>query len=180
MDKVFILNLDLIVQNGVKVKYFKNVFVMKIFLNYFILVMGLYEESYGLVGNMFFDFVFDEMFYIDKILNYFDLKWWKGELIWIINQKVWKKSVVVFWFGLEVQIEGNYLIYYWKYNRFLFFEKRVDFVVFMLNLDDFLSFFVVYFYELDYIGYCFGLDLLEVENVICRMDNVIGYFLENL
>ncbi|XP_068688913.1 ectonucleotide pyrophosphatase/phosphodiesterase family member 5-like [Montipora foliosa] len=180
MDKVPTPNLDLIVQNGVKAKHIKNAFVTKTFPNHFTLVTGLYEESHGLVGNTFFDPVFDETFYIDKTSNYLDSKWWKGEPIWITNQKAWKKSAVVFWPGSEVQIEGNYPTHYRKYNKSLPFEKRVDFVISMLNLDDPPSFLAAYFHEPDHAGHLFGPDSPEVENVIRRMDNVTGYLLENL
>ena len=79
-----------------------------------------------------------------------------------------------------MQIEGNYPTHYRKYNRSLSFEKRVDFVVSMLNLDDPPSFLAAYFHEPDHTGHRFGPDSPEVENVIRRMDNVTGYLLENL
>lgn len=65
-------------------KYIINIFVIKIFLNYFMIVIGFYEESYGIVGNMMYDLVFNEMFYIG-LKDFLDLKWWNGEFVWIMN-----------------------------------------------------------------------------------------------
>lgn len=65
-------------------KYIINIFVIKIFLNYFMIVIGFYEESYGIVGNMMYDLVFNEMFYIG-LKDFLDLKWWNWEFVWIMN-----------------------------------------------------------------------------------------------
>lgn len=179
MEKVPTPNLDWIVEHGVKAKHLTNAFVTKTFPNHFTLVTGLYEESHGLVGNTFFDPVFNETFYINSP-NYLDPKWWRGEPIWITNQKAWKKSAVIFWPGSEVKIEGQYPTYYRNYDRDLSFEERVDFVMSMLELEDSPNFIAAYFNEPDHTGHQYGPDSPEVANVIRRMDNVTGYLLENL
>ena len=179
MEKVHTPNLDLIAKSGVKAKHLINTFVTKTFPNHFTLVTGLYEESHGIVGNTFFDPVFNETFFISS-KNYLDSKWWNGEPVWITNQKAFKKSAVVFWPGSEVKIEGHYPTHYLPYDKSLSFEKRVDYIFKMLENDDPPSFLAAYFNEPDHTGHKFGPNSPEVGSVIQRMDNVTGYLLENL
>ena len=183
MAKVETPNLDSIARNGVKAKHLINTFVTKTFPNHFTLVTGLYEESHGIVANTFFDPVFNETFFIDGSKRnpvYLESKWYNGEPIWITNQKAWKKSAVVFWPGSEVKIEGHYPTHYLPYDSSLSFEKRVDYLLKMLEDDDPPSFLAAYFNEPDHTGHKFGPDSSEVRNVIRRMDNVTGYLLERL
>lgn len=180
MDKVHTPNLNVIAGNGVRAKHLISTFVTKTFPNHFTLVTGLYEETHGLVGNTFFDPVFNETFYIDAHSNYLDSKWWNGEPIWITNQKAWKKSAVVFWPGSEVKIEGHYPTHYLTYDGSLSFEKRVDYLMTMLEEEDPPSFLAAYFNEPDHTGHKFGPDSPEVADVIRRMDNVTGYLLQSL
>lgn len=181
MDKVPTPNLDFIARNGVKAKHLINTFVTKTFPNHFTLVTGLYEENHGIVANTFFDPVFNETFYIDAASKrYLESRWWNGEPIWITNQRAWKKSAVVFWPGSEVKINGHYPTHYLNYDGSLSFEKRIDYLVTMLEEDDPPSFLAAYFNEPDHSGHKFGPDSPEVSSVIRRMDNVTGYLLGNL
>lgn len=82
MLKVFILNFDFIVGGGVKVKYVENVFLMVVMLNLYIIVIGLYFESYGIIVNKMFDLDFNVMFFCSNN----EIRWWDGvELIWVLN-----------------------------------------------------------------------------------------------
>lgn len=58
MSKVDMLNLYFIMKIGVYVFYVKNVFLMVMMLNFYIIVIGLYLENYGIIVNEMFDFVF--------------------------------------------------------------------------------------------------------------------------
>ena len=89
------------------------------------------------VTGSFFDPIFNDTFYLDAVSkHYLDSKWWNGELVWITNQKAFKKSAVVFWPGSEVKIEGQYPTHYLPYNRSLSFEKRIDYLCTMLEQND--------------------------------------------
>lgn len=82
MLKVFILNFDFIVGGGVKVKYVENVFLMVVMLNLYIIVIGLYFESYGIIVNEMFDLDFNIKFFCSNN----EIRWWDGvELIWVLN-----------------------------------------------------------------------------------------------
>ena len=80
-----------------------NQFQTKTFPNHWTMVTGLYEESHGIVSNVFYD---PES---DSIFNYTDpTSWndnpalWGGEPLWITNQKNGGKTACEFWVGSEV------------------------------------------------------------------------------
>ena len=71
MEKVHTPNLNFIASNGIKAKHLLNTFVTKTFPNHFTLVTGLYEESYGIVANTFFDPIFNDTFYLDAVSKHY-------------------------------------------------------------------------------------------------------------
>lgn len=84
VDRGLILRFNVFVKEGVLLCYMLLFFFSVIFFNYYILVIGLYFEVYGVVGNFFWDFEFKEEFYYIDFKRSLDLKWWKGELFWVI------------------------------------------------------------------------------------------------
>lgn len=82
------MNMDyfnFIVKDGVWVEYVRNVFLMVIFFNYYMIVIGFYFESYGIILNFMYDLVVNVLF----IMWMNDLKWWNKfvEFFWVIIEK---------------------------------------------------------------------------------------------
>lgn len=47
-------------------------------------------------------------------------------------------------------------------------------------LNDFINFVILYFYELDKMGYNFGLDFLQIIEKVKEMDGILGYILDSM
>lgn len=58
---------------------------MVIFFNYYIIVIGFYFESYGIILNLFYDVIVNKFFNMN--MNSFE--WWDKfvEFFWVINEK---------------------------------------------------------------------------------------------
>lgn len=67
------------------VEYVRNVFLMVIFFNYYIIVIGFYFESYGIILNLFYDVIVNKFFNMN--MNSFE--WWDKfvEFFWVISEK---------------------------------------------------------------------------------------------
>lgn len=50
-------------------------------------MIGLYEESYGIVVNEMYDLLFNEIFFLFDFEDVIKFKWFDngGEFIWVIN-----------------------------------------------------------------------------------------------
>lgn len=79
------LNFDYIVRIGVKFRCICIVILILMWLNYYIYMMGLYLESYGIVLNVFYDLFYSEWFIYESDCFSYDLKFYNDfELIWLI------------------------------------------------------------------------------------------------
>lgn len=144
--------------------------------------MGLCLDYYGIVYNMMEDVQFG-YFVLKDCQVVSDGCWWvEGMLLWEIVDCVGLKIVIMFWFGIEVDIYGCYFDYWWFYDGVVIFDQCVDqlFVWLDLLFGQWLSFFMLYFDVVDYVGYDFGLDLLQVNQVLCEIDEVLGWLVVGL
>lgn len=163
------------IKEGVLVEYVKNVFIIKIFLNYYSIVTGLYEESYGIVVNFMYDSVIKKYFFE---FNDKDSFWWNGaEFIWVINQfQENRLSVVVMWFGIDVFIYNIIVFYFMNYSSFVFFKERLGNVIIWFSSFNLLVIFVAFYWEeLDVSGYKYGFEDKEnMRRVLKEVDDFIG------
>lgn len=74
-----------------------------------------------------------------------------------------------FGFGRFFVFCENEMIFFWKWC--------VDLVLKWLKDLDLLFFIILYFEELDEVGYCCGFDLVNVIEEIRRDDEIMGYLL---
>ena len=132
-------NFDRLRYGGVEADYVKNNFITDTFPNHYSIVTGHYEESHGIVANIFYDPVLKGTF------NYSTSKdtiWWNNgttnqgaEPIWITNEKAphpllsKRRSGVLFWPGGQVELHETQATYWRTYNHSLADKTRVDTII---------------------------------------------------
>jgi len=179
---------QMLIDNGVIVKDpgVQNVFVTKTFPNHYSLVTGLYEESHGIVGNEFYDPVYDETFTIPT-MN--DIKWWNGtrgqkvEPVWVTNDVEGGEhhaSGVYFWPGSEVKgMHPRYFVS--PFNMSIPFRERAKTVAGWFTQANMpINFGVMYYHEPDETGHQHGPDSTEMVQMIVELDERIGYLISVL
>ena len=184
---------DSLVQNGVKAKWVKNVFITKTFPNHYSIVTGMYEESHGVVGNEMYDPVFNETFHLSNMTQERDPKWWNngsqgagGEPIWVTNQKDEQSlerrwSGVMFWPGSSAKVRGMHPFHYMDYDGRLPNKTRIDKVVTWFSApEDPINLGLLYFSEPDGLGHKVGPDSAKMIDMIVELDGLVGYLIEQL
>lgn len=96
-------NLLWIVDSGVCVCWMMLLYFVLIFFNYYMLVIGLCLDYYGIIYNSMEEVGLGS-FWLNCCEVVIDVCWWGGELIWVGVEKVGVCIVILFWFGSEVVI----------------------------------------------------------------------------
>uniref|UniRef100_T1EGT4 Extracellular Endonuclease subunit A domain-containing protein n=1 Tax=Helobdella robusta TaxID=6412 RepID=T1EGT4_HELRO len=187
-------NFDMLISSGVSISNdgVLNAFVTKTFPNHYSIATGRYEENHGIVGNSFYDPLFNETFDISSP-DGTDSKWWDGksgklvEPIWITNQKCGcngtceceRYSGVVFWVGSDV--EGQHPTRFLHYNKSMDFKDRlIQLLEWFTDEESPINFGMVYFNEPDSTGHEYGPNSTEIAKKIIELDKLLGEFLEML
>lgn len=174
-------------REGVRADFVRNVFPTETFPNHYTLVTGLYPEHHGIIGNEMYDPVFDDIF----TMKTNDSRWWDwGEPIWVTSEKQDMKSGVCFWPGYDVVIKGHQPTYrpmnssygrpYVDEENILPWKDRIDMAIKWLNGSDPPSVVLLYFNEPDEEGHKFGVDSIQMRNVLKKLDNNTLYLMEQL
>lgn len=176
-------NFDRITNNGVKAKWVKDTFTSLTFPNHYTIVTGLYEESHGIVANMFYDPVFKEMFTLETKSD--DGKFYGGEPIWVTNQLQGGRTGVYYWPGSEAKIKNvrpNIYEKFVEYNVSMeLWINRTDTVIeWLTDPEKLVDLALLYFKEPDHTGHIYGPDSPEVVHMIQQCDKIVGYLLDQL
>jgi len=176
-------NFQMLIDNGVVVKAsgVQNVFITKTFPNHYSLVTGLYEESHGIVGNEFYDPVFNETFTLNKTMN--NIKWWNGtgtqnvEPVWVTNDVEGGEhhaSGVYFWPGSEVKgMQPRY--FKSPFNMSVPFSARVNTMAGWFTQENMpINFGAIYYHEPDETGHQHGPNSTEMVDMIVKLDQYVG------
>lgn len=126
--------LFVLVSDGVWVCVMEFLFLLLIFFNYYILVIGCYLDRYGIVDNVMFDLILGS-FILGNCQVVGDGCWWNEvELIWVIVEKQGLYIVIMFWFGFEVVIYGVCFEYWFFYDGDMLYDVCVDKLFVWLDL----------------------------------------------
>jgi len=176
---------QMLIDNGVIVKGpgVRNIFITKTMPNHYSLVTGLYEESHGIVGNEFYDPVFNDTFTIEKMNN---IKWWNGtgkqkvEPVWVTNDNEGGEhhtSGVYFWPGSEV--EGMRPRYFrTPFNMSIPFSSRVNTMAGWFTQEKPINFGAMYYHEPDITGHHHGPNSSEMVDMVVMLDGYVGYLID--
>ena len=191
-------NFDMLINDGVKAEYMKNVFITKTFPNHYTLVTGMYEDSHGVISNNMVDSRFpkDKEFTpaisnipgpeLDKWFNNYTTGSTLGpEPIWVTNQKgeqkdKGRKSGVAMWPGMLAEIHGYVPEKMLPFDKTTSNETKIDTVVKWFSSEDPINLGLLYFNEPDHTGHLFGPDSEQIEELIVALDKLVGYLIDEL
>ena len=184
-------NFDRLRDGGVEAEYVKNNFITDTFPNHYSVVTGHYEESHGIVSNIFYDPVLNDTF------NYStssDTIWWNNgttnqgaEPVWITNEKAphpllsKRRSGVLFWPGGQVELHETRASYWRIYNDSLPNRTRVDTIINWFT-DKYkpINLGLLYFSEPDGLGHEVGPNSDKILDLIVELDDIVGYLISEL
>lgn len=191
-------NFDRLIRDGVTVDGggMINVFVTKTLPNHYSLVTGLYPENHGIVGNTFFDPLFNETFTFGPDPDTEERKWWDGlsgvrrggaEPIWVTNDRMGngRASGSYRWPGSVVDQQRPY---YTRCNvKDADTVKKTDFLIGVKTIVEWFTDSVTpinlglfYIGEPDHTGHREGAGTMAVLEKIVELDEVLGHLLDSL
>ena len=88
----------------------------------------------------------------------------------------------MFWPGSDVEIEGYYPTYYYKYDGSVSFQERCDVIIEWLSypVESRPTFLTLYFEEPDHTEHLYGPDDPRVDAAIKDVDHYLGYLLDRM
>jgi predicted AlkP superfamily pyrophosphatase or phosphodiesterase len=169
-------NLDFIKENGVHALSLKPCFPTKTFPNHYSIVTGLYPENHGIIANNFIDPITNEIYKISDTSAVRNPKWYKGEAIWETAKRQGIKTASYFWPGSEVNLKYRRPDYYEKYEHLRDYDKRIEGVLDWLKLpiNQRPKFITLYFDAADTYGHKYGTNSTELNNILMRLDSLVG------
>ncbi|KAL2914360.1 hypothetical protein HK105_206132 [Polyrhizophydium stewartii] len=176
-------NIKRIADGGVRAEYLKPSFPSVTFPNHYTLVTGLYPESHGVVGNVYFDPERNESFsYADPRKNGDGFWWDGGEPIWVTAERQGKVAATCMWPGSEAPIRGIRPTFWLRYNGSLTIDDKINHVLAWLDLPakQRPSFLSLYIPEVDGAGHTGGPFSSEVAAALRFVDDAIGRLFEQL
>jgi predicted AlkP superfamily pyrophosphatase or phosphodiesterase len=175
-------NLNIIARDGVQAKWMTPSYPSLTFPNHYTIVTGLYPEDHGIVGNEFFDPVFNATFSVSRNAGVTEGRWWGGEPIWVTAEKQGQHAACYFYPGSEAEIEGRRPTLWEHYEEKVPNAKRVDTVLSWLDLPiaERPTFVSLYFSDVDTAGHNFSPDSREVAAAVAAVDGAIGRLMQGL
>ena len=169
-------NLDKLARDGAKAGRLIPSFPTVTFPNHYTIATGLYPDHHGLVNNNFPapDLgLFYRMGDNDAVMN---PAFYGGEPIWVTAENQGILSATFFWVGSEAPVKGKHATYWKMYDESIAYEERIDTVVKWLSYspEKRPGLVTLYFDEPDAIGHDFGPVSPQTEEVVERLDSLIG------
>lgn len=168
-------NIDKWVENGVVLKLNPE-FPSKTFPNHYSMITGLYPESHGIVGNVFYDPKMELMFNFNNFSGTLDPRWWLGEPLWNLFNRSNLKTASYYWPGSEVEINGSRPTYYkTPYNSSVSSISKINQILRWIDMSSDLrpSFITAYFSQIDTVGHLYGPDSPLLARSIEELDSIL-------
>lgn len=179
-------NFDRLIANGVVIGNggLRNVFVTKTLPNHYSLATGLYVENHGVVGNSFFDPVFNETFHYDDYSPSEGRKWWDGktgasgtgaEPIWVTNDRPGGRRASGSYMFPGATVDHQRPFYTRCDSKKFNFTHGVDTIVEWFT-DDLkpINFGLLYFGEPDHTAHKEGAGSWKVLEKVTELDKALG------
>ncbi|KAK9246887.1 alkaline-phosphatase-like protein [Lipomyces tetrasporus] len=152
------------------------------FPNHYTMVTGLYPSSHGIVGNTFWDPDLHEEFDYHKPDHSLDLKWWKGEPLWVTATKNGVKTGIHMWPGSEAPWGNDKPEYVDKFNGTETLDRKVQRVLGWLDqdIDSRPELILCYVPTIDSLGHQYGTVGPEINDGLKQVDDMIGAILSGI
>ena len=175
-------NMDRFIKKGVRSEGLIPSFVTKTFPNHYSIATGLYVENHGLIGNHFFDPIFNEEYSLKDRSKVEDAKFYDGEPLWTTAEKQGIQTASYFWVGSEAPIKGLYPTRWKSYEHDFPFEARIDSVESWLSMpkSERPQLCFLYFHEPDATGHDNGPKSKETALIVTKMDSLFGVLVKKL
>lgn len=165
--------------------YMTPSFPSSTFPNHWTLVTGLYPANHGIVGNTFYDPELEMRFVNTDPAQSLDPRFWGGEPIWKTARLQGVSTAVHMWPGSEVhwKQDFNKPMHVDAFNGTELLENKRDRVFQWLDaadLKDRPELILTYVPDVDTFGHQYGISGPEIRQVLTRVDNLIGEFLEGI
>ncbi|XAO23591.1 hypothetical protein I312_102371 [Cryptococcus bacillisporus CA1280] len=172
---------------GLRAASMQPVFPTLTFPNHWSLMTGLYPSSHGIVANDFWDPLFDgeqnkgaQFVYTEESKSW-DSRWWWGEPIWEVVEKVGRKAAIIMWPGPPVTRTGTSPSYFVPYRNLPPSSKLSQIFTYLDQpLPTRPEFIASYFPEIDQSAHRYGPDAAQVEEKLGMMDEMVGGLLRGL
>jgi len=175
-------NLDQLAKNGVIAEYVIPAFPSNTFPNHYSMATGLYPDNHGIVNNNFYCPELDMVFRIGDREMVENSAFYGGEPIWVTAEKQGITTASFFWVGSEAPVKGIQPTYWKRYDHSFPFINRIDTVIKWLNLPEKERprLIMFYFDEPDGTGHNPGPNTPEVDNMVMRIDSLVGVLVKRL
>jgi len=180
-DRVSTPNFDKIAAMGVR-STIQASFPTKTFPNHYSIATGLYPDHHGIVNNTFWDPGRSVLYKISDRDKVQDGYFYGGEPIWNTAEKQGMKSASYFWVGSEADIQGMHPSIWKVYDHSFPWNQRVDSVITWLQLPENKRPHMITWYvpEPDGTGHHYGPESQEIDNMVMKLDTLLGYFMDEL
>ncbi len=148
------------------------------FPNHYTIATGLVPDHHGIVNGSFWNPDTHEVFSMGDSSTRYNPAYYLGEPIWVTAEKQGIKTASIYWVGSDVAIDGMMptYVYPWLETPRLTFEERADETVRLLSLpkNERPRLVMLYFDEPDETSHNFGPFAPETQEVIHRLDSIVG------
>jgi predicted AlkP superfamily pyrophosphatase or phosphodiesterase len=169
-------NLNKLAEEGLKADRLIPSFPTVTFPNHYSIATGLYPDHHGLVNNNFPAPELGLYYRMGDRTAVENPAFYGGEPIWITAENNGILSASFFWVGSEAPVKGKHPTYWKKYDESITYEQRIDTVIKWLSYppEKRPGFITLYFDEPDATSHDYGPVSSKTENVVERLDSLIG------
>ncbi|XP_076239132.1 ectonucleotide pyrophosphatase/phosphodiesterase family member 5 isoform X2 [Calliopsis andreniformis] len=160
---------------GTYVDYMMNIFVTKTFPNHHTMATGLYAEKHGVVDNEYYDPISG-----NTTKNSYNLYHYDNNVlpIWTANEKAGaqRRSGAMMWPGAIYEYQGITPTFALNFNETVPWEERIDGLIsWFVHPIHPINFGILYIEEPDYHGHAVGINSLEFDDILRKLDNITKY-----
>jgi predicted AlkP superfamily pyrophosphatase or phosphodiesterase len=182
IDRHLTPTLSALASDGVRAQALKPAFPTLTFPNHYTLVTGLYPDHHGIVNNRMVDPASGKRFVYKDATTIADPAWWGGEPVWVSVEKQGLHAATMFWPGSDVAIGGVRPSEWLPFDATSTPDQRVDQVLRWIDLPaaQRVSFFTLYFEQVDHAGHENGPDSAEVDAALRDVDHAVARLVDGL